>query len=199
MLDERVAKALSEPCNSAEAQAVLEAAEAEFRTLEAKADALDGEALSPLLSLPEAVAKRAAASDLRFQSDRLDASVSALRARVSELRQSEAKAERDAARDAAIEERDELAGEIAERYPVIVRELTSLAMRIEASDQRCKAVGIHESAEAIGRSVPAGFHIPGKGNVPRIANINLPMPEDTRLAWGRETIVGPVIYRGADA
>ena len=199
MLDERIAKVLSQPCDSAEAQAVLDAAEAEFRTLEAKADALDGEALSPLLTLADAVAKRAAASDLRFHSDRMDASVSALRARVGQLRQSEATAARDAARDAAIEERDELAGEIAGRYPAIVRELTSLAMRIEASDERCKAVGIHESAEAIGRGIPASFHKPAVGNFGRIGSINLPMPADTRLAWGPETIGGAVIYRGADA
>ena len=198
-LDGRIVKALSEPSTSEEAQEVLTAAEAEFRTLEQRADALDVEALSPMLHKADALAKRSEAADLRFDSDRLDASVSALRDRVARLREAEAAAVRKAERDAAVEERDELAGEIAERYPAIVRELTGLAERIAASDARCKAVGIAESAETMGRGLPASFHIPGRGTAGRIGDINLPMPADVLLAWSVDRLGGSVTYRGKHA
>lgn len=155
-------------------------------------------ALSPLLAMQEAVAQRAAANDLRFESDRLDASVSALRARVADLRQAEAQAVHNAERDAALAERDELAGDIAEHYPKLVRQLTDMAARIEASDARCKAIGIAESAEAIGRGVPSSFYIEGRGGVQRIGAASLPMPADVYPAWGCDTLGGPVIYRGLD-
>lgn len=194
-LSERVVEALSGPVTSGDVAAVLAEAEAEFRGLEERADALDTEALSPLLTLADASAKRSAAADARFLSDRLDASCAALRVRRDELAEAERLAAIEAERAAALAERDALAADIAETYPELVYALTSLAQRIAASDDRLAAVGISESAESIGRGLPAGF-VAIDGTAHRIGGWPLPMPASSLPAWSVDRVGGPVVYRG---
>lgn len=200
-LDERIAAALTgtDALTSTDASAVLEKAEAEFRSLERQADALDTEALSPSLTLAQAQAKRAEAGDLRFRSDRLDAACSALRIRVADLREAEERARRVAQQEAAREARDELAAEIADRYPALVRELTGLAKRIADCNAECEVAGIPATAEAQGRGVPANFMVSG-GTLATIGSINLPLPRAYGSAWGTGgSMFGGVEYPGLNA
>lgn len=198
-LDERIAAALTgtDALTSTEASAVLEEAEAEFRSLERQADAIDAEALSPSLTLAQAQAKRGEAGDLRFRSDRLDAACSALRIRVADLREAEECARRVAQQEAAREARDELAAEIAERYPVIVRELTGLAKRIADNNVVCEQAGIPATVEALGRGIPANFMVSGS-TLATIGSISLPLPSAYGPAWGNSGggIFGRVEYPG---
>lgn len=201
-LDERIAAALTgtDAFTSNEASGVLEEAEAEFRSLERQADALDTVALSPSLTLTQAQAKRGEASDLRFRSDRLDAACSALRIRVADLREAEERVRAQAKREAAREARDKLAVEIADRYPALVRELTGLAKRIADCNVQCAAAGIPATAEAQGRGVPTNFMVDGS-TLATISSASVPMPRSYGAAWGNvsDSVFGGVEYPGLKA
>ncbi|WP_277968202.1 hypothetical protein [Sphingomonas echinoides] len=182
-LDEQIVAALTSACTSAAAAAVLEDAERLLTDLTKQADAADVASLSPLATSTEARTLRREAEDRRFDADRMEASVSALSARVSELEGEERSAARDAARIAAIAERDALASEIAEEYPRIVFALTSLAKRIAENDELCRLNSITESAEAIGRGVPTNFYVGGTCTLHRIGDMKVGMPTSGHMAW----------------
>lgn len=198
-LDRRIAKALAEPATPEAVQAVQDAALEEYKRLEREADALDSAALSPALEVAQAQAKRAEAADRRFLADRLDAACSALKARVVELRDAEAADARATRQEAAREARDELAREIAERYPAIVRELTSLVHRISENNALCGAAGIPAAAEQMGRGIPESFYIPGLGTCSTISAAALPMPAAPYYAWESYGTSGSTGWRGLDA
>lgn len=198
-LDKRIVNALTKPLMAHEARAVLTEAEAVFADLERNADELDAKALSPLLDSAEARTIRQQAAELRFESDRLDAGVSALRARVSELEEAEAEATRQKEYDAALLERDKLAGEIAKEYPRIVRELTALVKAIAENEERCQAAGITDKAEAIGRGVPGNFYQVGGSPITRLRDINLPMPDGRGHPWKSPNMLGRPTYQGLQA
>lgn len=181
-LDQRIVETLTQPCTSSDVAAVLADAQEHFAGLEARAEAADNESLSPLLSMVDAAEKRRIASELRFESDRMDASISALKTRGAELRDAEQAEALAELRAAAIEERDALAADIAREYPGIVKALTTLAKRIADNDARCLDVGVSASAEAIGRSVPEGFYHNG-AEIMRIQRAVLPMPDGVWPAW----------------
>jgi len=188
-LDERIVAALTKSCTVEEAAAVRTAAEEALADLSAEADAADVASLSPLATRGQAEEWRGKATELRFEADRLEASVSALSVRLANLRDAERKATENIERSAARAERDRLAVEISTQYPRIVRELTMLAKRIAESDDRCAAAGIlnHEgSAEAIGRGVPGNFYLPGGSPVQRIHEIRPPLPNGRHAAWTEE-------------
>lgn len=197
VLEQQISAVLTQPCASSDANAVLDSALAELRSLEAQAEVLDTESLSPLLSLKDATAKRNEASDTRWKADRLDASCSALRDRVAGLQAAEKLALRQAEREAAMQERDELAAEIAADYPAIVRKLTSWVKRISESDARCDAAGIAEKAETIGRALPSNAFRGDTASPRRLFEARLPLPGHG-LAWDYGS-PGKVIYPGLDA
>ena len=198
-LDRRIAKALAEPVSIEEAQAVQDAALEEYKRLEREADALDNAALSPALEMAQAQAKRAEAADRRFLADRLDAACSALKARVVELRDAEAADALAARQKTARGARDELAREIAERYPAIVRELTDLVKRIAENNALCGAAGIPATAEQMGRGIPESLYVPGIGTCSTISSASLPMPAQPFYAWESYGMGGAIGWRGLDA
>lgn len=198
-LERRIAKALAEPISIEEAQAVQDAALAEYKRLEREADALDCEALSPALEMVQAQAKRAEAADRLFLADRLDAACSALKARIVKLREAEAADAIKARQQTAREARDELAREIAKRYPSIVRELTSLVKRIAETNALCGAAGIPATAEQMGRGIPESFYVPGIGTCSTISSASLPVPAQPYLAWDSYGTCGATGWRGLNA
>jgi hypothetical protein len=181
-LDERIVGILTKPCRSAEAAETRAEAEEELSRVTAEADAADIASLSPLATAADAHKLRAKAADLRFEGDRLEAQVSALSARVADLKDEERRSVEQAERDDAIAERDRLAADIAAEYPGIVRSMTELVKRIEESDQRLLRCGVHESAEAIARGMPANFY---RNLAPliRLRDARLSLPDGTRQAW----------------
>jgi ClpP class serine protease len=179
---DRASVALKKTMPSEEADALLKQVRREALGMKGKVEAARAASLDPHASTAQAQARRAEAADLQFEADRLGAIDTALAKRVDELRQAEEYARQQFAHDAALKERDELAADIAAEYPVIVRRLTELVKRINDSDDRCKRVGIYESAEALGRGIPANFR-DLRGPLPRIAETLLPMPADVTLAW----------------
>lgn len=188
-LDEQIVAALTGPCTSDQAQAVLANARAILAELTQRADKLDVDSLSPLATATEARAKRNEASDHRFEADRMEASVSALEVRVADLRDEEAAKRRDADKAAVMAVRDELAADIAEHYGPLIERLTSLAKRIYENDAECARVGIRETAEAIGRGMPANFYSGGTPLV-RIMDRAPSTVEGTRLAWDFDHMAG---------
>ena len=188
-LDEQIVATLTGICTSEQAAAVLADAENVLRDLTKQADAADVASLSPLASSAEAKRLRTEASDHRFEADRMEASVSALSARIADLKDAEREVREEAQRVATEKKRDELAADIAATYPRIVADLTALVKRIE------DAGSIGASAEAIGRGVPANFYI-GSSPVMRIGDIIFPMPNSDRLAIDRR--IGGTVWYGLE-
>lgn len=182
-LDEQIIAALTRPCRSDEARSVLDSALTALRDLSARADEADVASLNPLAPAREAMAHRSRAGDLRFEADRLDASVSALRERVDELSDAEAAVRTEAAEAAVRATRDELAAEIARDFPNIIFQLTSLAKRITENDHDIARLHMNiPSAEAIGRGISPNFYEAGTP-LRRIAAISCPMPQGPWPAW----------------
>lgn len=195
-LDQAVIDVLSKPCTAAHARAVLDRAEEERGSLQTEADAADVASLSPLATRAHALELRGKANDLRFEADRLDASVSALSVRLDELEKGEARSIRRREADAATVERDALAADIAEKYPRIVKTLTQLVQRIHASDARCQAAGLRDIAENIARGPLFGLSVL---NPPmRLQDIRLPLAKKGGYwAWDDTVHTGPR-YMGLD-
>jgi hypothetical protein len=188
-LDQRVIEALTKkPATSAEVDAVRKDAAAAYADLTAEADAADVASLSPLATFAQAGDLRQKAADLRFQGDRLEASIAALDQRISVLRGEEAAVRASAARAQRQAELDALVDEIRRTYPPIVRELTRLAKLIQESS-------LGSEAEALARGLPANFYAPD-GPAMRIAEIRLPLPSSSRCAWESRFIGGEVAYHG---
>jgi hypothetical protein len=195
-LDERVVDALTKPATHQEVAAVRDAAEHDLAGMLAEADAADAASLSPLATRAQATELRTKANDLRFEADRLEASVSALNARILDLREAE-RANGAAERLAVVtKERDELAAEIARDFPQIVGKLTHFAKRIAEVDAQCMPEGL-ASAETIGRGIPANFY-EGGSPVMRIGEMVVPLPDKGgRYAWGSGGALGvQLVYPG---
>lgn len=182
-LDEQIVAVLTQNCTSDQAAAVLADAKHVLTDLIKRADEADIASLNPLATTTEAREIRQAASDHRFEANRMEASVTALEARVAELKNAEADAARQAKYDAAVKVRNELAADIARDYPRIVSELTMLAKRIIECDQLCKENGINESVEVPGRGLKTGFYEGLGAPIGKIRDIHLPLPANARLAW----------------
>jgi uncharacterized protein YlxW (UPF0749 family) len=196
-LDQQIVDALTSPTASVHVAEVLAATEKAFAELTRRAAAADSASLSPLANREKAGALRAEAADLRFEASRLQASVAALTDRVASLQKAERKAIEDAERNAALAERDALAADIAAQYPGIVRTLTGLVKRIHESDKRCRAIGITESAENIGRRsvAPPSQHA---GPLMTLSEVRLPIVGGARAAWDRHVGLGGWTYSGLD-
>lgn len=117
-LDEQIVATLTQSCTSSAAAVVLANAEHALSELTRKANTADVASLSPLATGPQARDLRREAEDCRFDADRMEASVSALSARVADLEADERGAASAAAHAAAIAERDALAADIAEAYQI---------------------------------------------------------------------------------
>jgi uncharacterized protein YhaN len=197
-LDEQIVAALTEACTSEQAAAVLSDAQALLTDLTKQADAADVASLSPLATAAKARELRQAASDHRFEADRMEASVSALEARLADLKADEAAARREAEFNRVLKIRDELAADIAKKYPAIVATMTDLVKRIVECDTLCQKVGIREGAESIGRGCPPNFYV-GTAPLLRLADTVLPMPSGQLIAWEHNSFVGGWRWHGLAA
>ena len=191
-LDQQIIAALTLATSSEAASKVLVAAEERLRELSVEADNLDNESLSPLLTKSDADQKRQEAADLRFESDRMDASVSALRVRISKLQDAERVASYEASRDAARDERDQLIKDIRKQYPIAVRIITDLVKRINEAE-------LGTEAEAVAREVPGSFSSMQGGSTFRLHTLNLPMPTGFQMAWEEPLMHVGFLYHGLEA
>jgi hypothetical protein len=188
-LDEQIVAVLRQACTSDQAAAVLADARRELADLIKRADAADVASLNPLATGAEARKLRNEANDHRFEADRMEASVSALDARLSELRSAEVRAQRQAEERDIIAERDELAADIAREYPKIVATLTALAKRGVENDQRIANASLRNvlPAELVARGLTG--HYVNHSPVLRLHQIKIQMPDAAWLAFG-ESIDG---------
>ncbi len=156
---DRVRVALTASMSSADVGEALRSAQADLASIDEQLATARQVALDPLSSRDGAEQARATAERLSFDRDRALAAIAALGSRQTAVSHDEITAAAAARRKAAEDERDSLAVEIAERYPVLAAELVSLLSRIAANDARLAAVGISsDSAEAIARGCPGNFY-----------------------------------------
>lgn len=198
-LDEQIVASLTEIWPSNQVAAVLSSARRALSDLTRRADAADVDSLSPLATAVEAKRLRDEAGNHRFDADRMEASVSALEARVAEMQSAEKRARREAAMADALKERDELAADIAREYPNLVLQVTQLAKRIVENDARLEQAGLkpHEqSAELKGRGLPGWYvqHSP----VHRIQDIKMQMPASPWFGIDTTSIEVAFRWRGLE-
>jgi hypothetical protein len=176
-LDEQIVASLTEVWPSEQVAAVLASARAELSDLTRRADAADVASLNPLATAAEAKKLRTEGGNHRFDADRMEASVSALEARVTQMEAREQRARREARQAEALKERDELAAVIAREYPRLVATITVLAKRVTENDARLDQAGLRPSeysAELIGRRL-TGWRVQDTP-VHRIQDIKIQMP-----------------------
>jgi hypothetical protein len=185
-LDEQIIAVLRGVCTSEQAAAVLADAQRELSDLTQRADAADVASLSPLATAAQAKALRAEASDHRFDADRMEASCSALEARLADLKDAERQAAREAEERDILRERDELAADIAREYPKLVATITALAKRGIENDQRIERAMMRGTlpAEIIGRGLPG--HYVQNSPVLRLHDIKIQMPGSSWMAFGSD-------------
>jgi hypothetical protein len=162
-LDARIAAAFSEtdqPTSDA-VLALIEEARSAARRAEDQAEAARETALDPVLPPARIAAARAMMEAALFARDRAGAAISRLLVRLSEIRHLEDHARRRQDYDAAREERDQLARELAEVYPVLAPRLAAVLRAIVRSDRLLRTVNdrrpdgepILRSAEAVAREL----------------------------------------------
>ena len=143
----------------------------------------------------------------RAAGERLRATVSRLRERLTELQSAEEDARRRAAYEEARAERDELAAEFARVYPPLAAQLADLLGRLRASDDRIEHMNANalprghkplKVAELVARGLD-GF-VQNSVNVPRIVRrVQLPAFEydiHAPYAWPRSSSdAGSLMFR----
>jgi hypothetical protein len=138
-LSDRISRALEQPdVPAAEIASIISELEAELtltRTASAEARA---RARDPLTAEHEVVAARMQENDASFRMERLTTALDRLRQRHEHVVAHEKELARKAEIAAAEKERDQLAEELRDRYPVLARELADLLGRIKASNERCR-------------------------------------------------------------
>ena len=92
-------------------------------------------ALDPTLSGFELTGARKGMDDAAFKRERLQAALGKLRERLAELKYEEENVRRQAVYDKAEAERDELAKELADFYPVFAEKLAELLARVVVNDR----------------------------------------------------------------
>lgn len=87
----------------------------------------------------------------------LDAEIAKVAALLEERRSDEARRAREAEKQAALTERDEIAARFAERVPAITAEMIELLKAVNANAERMKLAGLYEpNAELMARGIPSG-------------------------------------------
>jgi hypothetical protein len=177
-----------------------EAASLDDRLVAAFADGATEDTVAALIKETE-TAERAAG-------EQLQATVSRLRERLTELQSAEEDDRRRAAYDEARAERDQLAAELARVYPPVAAQLADLLGRLRASDDRIEHMNAHALprgcapllvAELVARGLD-GF-VQNSVNVPRIVRrVQLPAFQydvHAQYAWPRSSSVdaGSLVFR----
>jgi hypothetical protein len=174
-LDEQIVAAFGDGANSGDVSNLIAEAEAAAVSFAELAEQGLAQALDPVLSSLDVAAARREMDDAAFRRDRMQEAARRLRKRLRVVRQREDQARRRVAYDAAMAERDALAAELAELYPVIAERLADIASRIAASDAVIDRINRSlpdgakwlPSAEMVARNLSNGF-IDGTAMVPRI-------------------------------
>ena len=156
----------------------------------------------------DAAAARREMEDAAFRHEWLQATVSRLRERLTELQSAEEENRRRAAYEEARAERDELAAELARVYPPLAAQLADLLGRLRASDDRIERMNAHALPRGCGPLLVAELVARGLDgwvrnsvDIPRIARrVQLPAFEyDAHhpYAWPRSSSVdaGNLIFR----
>jgi DNA repair exonuclease SbcCD ATPase subunit len=178
-LEERITQAFSDDVPSDEIGALIEEAEAAADAVAKAAEQSREQALDPALS-PAGVEKaRTEMEAVAFRRDRLAVAVRRLREQLDVARQREENAARQAVYDAAREERNAVAADLARRWPKLEREMVRLLERLEASDEAIRLAnarlptgwGPITSADLVARDTPP---VVGGQEVPRLVRTKLP-------------------------
>jgi hypothetical protein len=205
-LDDRLAAAFGDAATSDVVIALIEEVDSAALDAGVAAEQARERAMDPALG--DASAARREMEDAAFTRDQLQAAVSRLRERLTELRGAEEDDRRRAAYEEARAERDELAAELARVYPPLAAQLADLLGRLRASDDRIE----HMNANALPRGcgpllvaelVARGLDglVQNSVDVPRIVRrVQLPAFEydiHAPYAWPRSSSVdaGGLMFR----
>jgi hypothetical protein len=180
-LKARIHEALTGSLTREDVAAVLSASRQALDKAEAEIAQLQKASLDPLVVPDKADANRDAWERTRFERDRIAAAITALEQRVAQLSRIDAEANKRNAYQVAKAERDALAADLRERYPVLADEIVSLLVRLQASDARLETVNRAlpdgeawlGSAEAVARDCPIDFRN-GSSLISRITTARLP-------------------------
>ena len=144
------------------------------------------------VTTPAAAAAKhnARAAQLAFEVERLTRQAEAVGERYDALQAEDADRKADAQREAAEEERDQLAVDLARDYPAAVSVIVDLLDRVAVSDRRLQAVGINpvaHGAETRARGFAPGVAgLPGPlGGALRLADLR---GRDAELLWPRREV-----------
>jgi hypothetical protein len=162
-LDDRIAAAFVDGAKSSDVAALIKQTERAARSAADAAEQARKRALDPTLSAHDVVGARRAMDDAAFKRDRLQAAVTRLGERLEQLKDQEENARRQAAYDKARVERDQLAAELTELYPVVAPKLADLVARVAANDRDIEFINDHKlpkgaerllTAELVARGLP---------------------------------------------
>lgn len=146
-LADRIAAAVSGKATSEEIAMLLDEAELARAAAKEKHAAARALSLDPTAGADAASAADANADRMRFEVDRLDAAIEALRAAHCDAKAAEAETRKRAAYEASKLERDALVEELREVYPDIEQRLADLIGRVAANN---------DTLERTNRSLPSG-------------------------------------------
>ena len=140
LLDDRMAAAFTDGATSHTVAALIQEVESAARAAGGAAEPATARALEPATA-DAATARREMEDGVRHE--RLQAVVSRLRERLTEMRAAEEDDRRRSAYEEASAERDELAAELARVYPPLAAQLADLLGRLRASDDRIEYMNAH--------------------------------------------------------
>jgi hypothetical protein len=177
-LDERIAAAFADGAKSNLVVALITDTELAAASASDMAEDARNRALDPTLSGTELKDARKCMDDAAFRRDRLQAALGKLRERLAELKDQEENARRQAAYDKAKAERDELAKELADLYPVVAQKLAELFTRVAANDRDIDYINKHTlpkgaarllEVECVARGLPGW--VVNTLQIPRVINL----------------------------
>jgi len=197
-LDDRMAAAFTDGATSDTVAALIQEAESAARAAGGAAEQAPTRPLEPATA-DAATARREMEDGVRHE--RLQAVVSRLRERLTEVRAAEEDDRRRSAYEEASAERDELAAELARVYPPLAAQLADLLGRLRASDDRIEHMNANALprgygpllvAELVARGLDGFVH--NAVDIPRIVRrVQLPAfeydPHHTYV-WPRSSSVG---------
>jgi hypothetical protein len=191
-LQERIAAALADAdITSGDLASLITEVEAAANAAENVAKEAHARALDPTVADPAAA--REAQREAEFTTQRLDAALPLLDARLDEVRKAEDRKRWHVDCDALEVERDALAAELREVYPAFEAKISNLFARIAANDKQLSnlhvacAAGVRRhllSAELVARGLE-NFSI---SNPSLTQELKLPnWEQSTKLAWPQQT------------
>jgi hypothetical protein len=204
-LDDRMAAAFTDGATSDTVAALIQEAESAARAAGGAAEQAPTRPLEPATA-DAATSRREMEDGVRHE--RLQAVVSRLRERLTEVRAAEEDDRRRAAYEEASAERDELAAELARVYPPLAAQLADLLGRLRASNDRIEYTNVHALprgcrpllvAELVARGLDSFLR--DSVEIPRIARrVRLPAFEcdiHAPYAWPRSSSVdvGSLMFR----